>query len=44
VRWVDQVLETALERIPTPIEEKPVDESAKAATDKPEVINPVTTH
>jgi len=44
VRWVDQVLETALERIPTPIEEKPVDESAKAAADKPEVVNPVTTH
>ena len=45
VRWVDQVLEAALERMPTPIEEKPVDDSAKAADkDKPDVINPLTTH
>ncbi|MFP5350778.1 MAG: endopeptidase La [Gammaproteobacteria bacterium] len=45
VRWIDQVLEMALERMPTPIEEKPVDESSKAADkDQSEVANPLTTH
>jgi ATP-dependent Lon protease len=43
VRWIDQVLEIALERLPEPIEEKPVE--AAAAEGKPgEVVNPVTTH
>ncbi|MFL6621385.1 MAG: endopeptidase La [Sulfurifustis sp.] len=43
VRWIDQVLEVALERMPEPIEEKPVE--AAATEEKPgEVTNPVTTH
>jgi len=42
VRWVDQVLEAALERAPQPVEEKPVEGAAKEP--EPEVANPVTTH
>jgi ATP-dependent Lon protease len=40
VRWIDEVLEAALERMPTPLE------PAAAATgpEKPDVANPLTTH
>ncbi|MBI3899380.1 MAG: endopeptidase La [Gammaproteobacteria bacterium] len=45
VRWIDQVLETALERLPEPIEEKPAEEQPAAEADSAEeVANPVTTH
>jgi ATP-dependent Lon protease len=45
VRWVDQVLEAALERMPEPIDEaKAAAEAAAAASDKPVVVNPITTH
>jgi len=40
VRWIDQVFEVALERLPEPIEEKPVE--AKPA--ELEVASTVTTH
>jgi ATP-dependent Lon protease len=43
VRWIDQVLEIALERMPEPIEDKPV-EAAAAEGKAGEVVNPVTTH
>ncbi len=43
VRWIDQVLEVALERLPEPIEEKPVE--TKTAEEQPGAANPVvTTH
>ena len=45
VRWVDQVLEAALERMPEPIDEaKAAAEAAAATSDKPVVVNPITTH
>jgi len=45
VRWVDQVLEAALERMPEPIDEaKAAAEAAAAASDKPVAVNPITTH
>jgi ATP-dependent Lon protease len=43
VRWIDQVLETALERMPEPIEEAP-GEAKPAEAEKKEPVNPVTTH
>jgi ATP-dependent Lon protease len=44
VRWVDQVLEAALERMPEPIDEaKAAAEAAAATTDKPVAVN-LTTH
>jgi len=43
VRWIDQVLEAALERLPEPIEEKPV-EPAAGDKEPADVANPVTTH
>jgi ATP-dependent Lon protease len=44
VRWVDQVLEAALERMPEPIDEvKAAAEAAAAAADKPITVN-LTTH
>ena len=42
VRWVDQVLETALERMPEPIVETPVE--AKPADAEKETANTVITH
>ncbi len=46
VRWMDQVLEIALERPPTPIEEPktPPEEGAKSSEGKPEAGGLVTTH
>ncbi|MEK7206893.1 MAG: S16 family serine protease, partial [Pseudomonadota bacterium] len=45
VRWVDQVLEAALERMPEPIDEaKAAAEAAAATSDKPVAVNPITTH
>jgi ATP-dependent Lon protease len=41
VRWIDQVFETALERLPEPVEEKPV-EAQPAADDAADAL--VTTH
>lgn len=41
VRWIDQVLEAALERAPQPTEEKPIEGAAKGEAE-PEVT--VTTH
>ena len=43
-RWVDQVLETALERLPEPLEAGKEGEAAKAADDKGEAANAITTH
>ncbi len=44
VRWIDQVLEAALERVPQPLVEPPT-EAGKPAPEKPlEVVNPATTH
>jgi ATP-dependent Lon protease len=42
VRWVDQVLEAALERLPEPIEDKPVE--ATPASDADSTDATVTTH
>ncbi len=43
VRWIDQVLEAALERLPEPLDEVP--EAAPATeSEKSGVVNPVTTH
>jgi ATP-dependent Lon protease len=44
VRWIDQVLETTLERLPEPIEEKPVESKVAEAEGAAEPTNPVTTH
>jgi ATP-dependent Lon protease len=44
VRWIDQVLETTLERLPEPIEEKPVDSKVAETEEASEATNPVTTH
>jgi ATP-dependent Lon protease len=46
VRWIDEVLEAALERVPEPIEApKPAEgEAAKPGPEGRDVINPVTTH
>jgi ATP-dependent Lon protease len=44
VRWIDQVLEVALERMPQPLEAKPAAAAeAKPAEDKP-AVDTVTTH
>ena len=42
-RWIDQVLETALERMPQPLDETAV-EAAKATDDKGDTSGTVTTH
>jgi len=46
VRWIDQVFEVALERLPTPIDEakEPAGESAKSSESKSEKGGIVTTH
>jgi ATP-dependent Lon protease len=44
VRWIDQVLETTLERLPVSIEEKPVDSKVAETEEASEATNPVTTH
>jgi len=44
VRWIDQVLETTLERLPEAIEEKPVDSKVAETEEASEATNPVTTH
>jgi len=44
VRWIDQVLETTLERLPEPIEEKPVDSKVADSDDSSDAANTVTTH
>jgi ATP-dependent Lon protease len=44
VRWVDQVLEAALERMPEPLDESKAAESAQPAAESREVVKPVTTH
>ncbi len=42
VRWIDDVLEIALERLPPPVKEG--EEGAKAAGTKPDAVQPLTTH
>jgi ATP-dependent Lon protease len=42
VRWIDEVLEIALERLPAPVAEG--EEAAKAAGTKPDAAQPLTTH
>jgi ATP-dependent Lon protease len=49
LRWIDQVLEIALEKMPEPLDGKSPVEAVQPADDKqedidPEEINPVTTH
>ena len=44
VRWIDQVLELTLERLPEPIEEKPVEPKAADSEETPESTNLITTH
>jgi ATP-dependent Lon protease len=44
VRWIDEVLEAALERMPVAIEEKPGDAEAAKSAEKTDVVNPVLTH
>ncbi|MHB8551104.1 MAG: S16 family serine protease, partial [Acidiferrobacterales bacterium] len=43
-RWIDQVLETALERPPEPLKEPEGGEQSKAVDDKSEAAKVVTTH
>jgi ATP-dependent Lon protease len=43
VRWIDQVLEAALEHLPEPIEEKPATEEA-AGGEKAGAVSQITTH
>ena len=43
VRWVDQVLEAALERLPEPLDESKLAEAAKPP-EQPAAVNPITTH
>ncbi len=45
LRWIDQVLEASLERMPEPLPEAlpPEGEGGKAAAER-EVVNPITTH
>ena len=43
-RWIDQVLETALERMPEPLDETKAAEAAKTADDKGDASGTVTTH
>jgi ATP-dependent Lon protease len=44
VRWIDQVLEAALERTPQPLAEAPAEAAKPAAEPPQDVVNPVTTH
>ncbi|MHB8741532.1 MAG: endopeptidase La [Sulfuricaulis sp.] len=45
VRWVDQVLEAALERIPEPLDESKIAEAEAAKPRDPhDAVNPITTH
>jgi ATP-dependent Lon protease len=44
VRWIDQVLEAALERVPEPIEEKPAGTETPKAGEPAEAVNPARTH
>jgi ATP-dependent Lon protease len=43
VRWIDEVLEVALERMPAPVEAGEAD-ATKAASAKSDTLQPVTTH
>ncbi len=43
VRWIDQVLEAALEHIPEPLDESKIAEAAKPP-EAPDTANPVRTH
>jgi len=43
VRWIDQVLEAALEHIPEPLDETKIAEAAKPP-EQPAAVNPLTTH
>ncbi len=43
-RWIDQVLETALERPPEPLKEPESGEQSKAVDDQSDVVKVVTTH
>ncbi len=43
VRWVDQVLEAALERVPEPLDESKLAEAAKPP-EPHDTVNPITTH
>ena len=43
-RWIDQVLETALERPPEPLKEPETGEQSKAVDEKSDVTKVVTTH
>jgi ATP-dependent Lon protease len=42
VRWIDEVLEIALERLPAPTAE--AEKAAKTAGSKPDAVQPLTTH
>ena len=42
VRWIDEVLEIALERLPAPTAE--AEKAAKTAGGKPDAVQPLTTH
>lgn len=45
VRWIDQVLEAALERIPVPLDESKIAEAEAAKLRDPhDTANPITTH
>ncbi|MHB8535160.1 MAG: endopeptidase La [Sulfuricaulis sp.] len=44
VRWIDQVLEAALERIPEPLDESKLAEAAAKPPEPRDSINPITTH
>jgi ATP-dependent Lon protease len=43
-RWIDQVLQTALERMPEPLDESKEPEAAKATDEKGDAPGTVTTH
>ncbi len=44
VRWIDQVLEAALERLPEPLDEAKLAEAEAAKPPAHDAINPLTTH
>ncbi len=44
VRWIDEVLEVSLERLPEAVDQEKLGEAAAAAEPKPDTLQPVTTH
>jgi len=44
VRWIDQVLEAALEHIPEPLEEAKIAEPEAKPPEPHDAVNPLTTH